>query len=301
MSDSNDSRRELDEPTWEDTEVSHIAASALPAPPYLPSASESPEDPSAVPVLERESPETRTRPTAVAIAGIGVVVLVVALVVAVALHLTRTGEETRANGQPLLSSDFARGATQYWSIPSDLTYPITALAASSTELIILDYQKDSSFDGRMLTAYSIAGNSPTKIWSVKAPAVDFYWSTATFWGANIVYGSSVVDAKSGETVATPWPEDATVVAAPGFDHVVACSGTECIAYDQNFTKMWSAPFTGTDISEAIRSHGQYFAVQYSPHTENLDATILNLDTGAVTALERNLANPPAFGADASDT
>ena len=54
------------------------------------------------------------------------------------VHLTRTGEETRANGQPLLSSDFARGATQYWSIPSDLTYPITALAASSTELIILD-------------------------------------------------------------------------------------------------------------------------------------------------------------------
>ena len=232
-----------------------------------------------------------------AIAGIVGLCVVVAIVFT-AFRIGGSQEETRPNGDPMLSNDFLSGATQYWSIPHDPQYPSRPLAASSTELIMME---NIAYEGYphigVLSAYGIAGNAPQKIWSVKnttSMQADF----ASFWGPYVLYGDMLVDAESGETIVPPWPTYSQAVAVPGLDSVVACASSVCSGYDRNLTKMWSIPFEGTDLALPVSSGDQHFVMTYSSHAEYVNARIINARTGAVTNVDSSLTNTKLESEDA---
>ena len=180
-----------------------------------------------------------------------------------------------------LSDSWKNGATKTWS--ADVTSGVQPYVIGN-HFLTLDRSNGT------LTGYTPLSSEMKEAWHTTLDDEELsssygYPPSFQAWGDNtLVYKSTLVDLKSGDTSKAPWGDDSSATIAG--DTAISCKeGDKCTAWDVNKKQKWSREIDGSGESSGfpyVRNvpvlvrNGQHYVALYN--------VVINIDNGETLIL-----------------
>ena len=180
-----------------------------------------------------------------------------------------------------LSDSWKNGATKAWS--ADVTSGVQPYVIGN-HFLTLDRSNGT------LTGYTPLSSEMKEAWHTTLDDEELsssygYPPSFQAWGDNtLVYKSTLVDLKSGDTSKAPWGDDSSATIAG--DTAISCKeGDKCTAWDVNKKQKWSREIDGSGESSGFPYvRNVPILVRNGRHYVTLYNAVINVDNGETLIL-----------------
>lgn len=180
-----------------------------------------------------------------------------------------------------VSDAWGKGSSKTWSAD---------VAANAQPYVIGSHFLTFDRTEGTLTGYSPLGGNMKEAWQTTLDDEDLkssYGAAPTFqaWGDDtLVYKSTLVDLKSGNTSSAPWDDEKSAMIAG--DIAISCNASnKCTAWDANQKQKWSREIPGArEASNSTFLSNEYILVRNNKRYVKLYNIVINIDNGETLIL-----------------